>query len=123
MNVNKLNQAIDELKEGLRTSLLATDIWVTEDGMSIASFNPQPEATALFNRMTTDLNEALDGSGFPPLGRYYMLDLVDGNKVFVIPMDKYQWGILVDSNAQLGLILSVLLPKIINKFEEALVED
>lgn len=38
-------------------------------------------------------------------------------------MDKYQWGILVDSNAQLGLILSVLLPKIINKFEEALVED
>lgn len=122
MNVNILNAAVDELKEGLRTSLLATDIWSTEDGMSIAGFNPQPGACALFNRITTDMNEALNGSGFPALGRYYLLDLVDGNKVFVIPMDKYQWGILVDGNAQIGLILNVLLPKMVDKFEEALIE-
>ncbi len=123
MNINKLNGAVDELKEGLRTSLLATDIWAVEDGMSLASFNPQPEATALFNRITADMNETLENSGFPALGRYYLLDLVDGNKVFIIPMGKYQWGILVDSNAQLGLILNVLLPKVVDKFEEALVED
>lgn len=123
MNIQKLNESVDVLKEGMRSSLLSTDIWTVEDGQSIAGFNQQPEATALFNRITEDMNEALKGSGFPALGKYYLLDLVDGNKVLIIPMGSYQWGILVDSQAQLGLLLNVVLPKIIDSFEEALVED
>jgi len=123
MDIAMLNEAVDVLKEGLRTSLIATDIWIVEDGQSIAGFNPQPEATALFNRITSDMNEALEGAGFPGLGRYYLLDLVDGNKVLVIPMGKYQWGMLVDSKAQLGLLLNVILPKIIDKFEEAIIKE
>lgn len=123
MDIKKLNEAIDVLKEGMRSSLVATDIYTVEDGQSIAGFNPNPEASALFNRITADMNEALKGAGFPGLGKYYILDLVDGNKVLIIPMGGYQWGMLVDSQAQLGLLLNVILPKIIDAFEEALVGD
>jgi len=121
MNVEKLNAAIELLKGDMGNALLATDIFGSADGQSIAGHNTQPKASALFAQLTAYLTKSLKGSGFPLLGRYYILDLANANMVVVIPLGDYQWGMLVDTNkAQLGLLLNVVMPKIIDAFEEAI---
>ncbi len=121
MDVQKLNETVDILKKDLGDGLLATDIFGAVDGQSVAGFNPQPKASALFNKLTDFINDSLEGSGFPPLGKYYIVDLVDGNMVVVIPMGSYRWGMLVNSNkTQMGLLLNIVIPKIIDAFEEAI---
>ncbi len=123
MNVQKLNQAVEMMKKDLGDGLLATDIWIVADGVSIAAYNPQPKATALFNKLTSYLTETLRDSGFPGLGKYYLLDLVDNNMVIILPMGEYRWGMMVDSSKiQLGLLLNIVIPKIIDAFEEAVTE-
>ena len=121
MDVQKLNEAIEVLKEDLGGALIATDIWTTADGQSLAGFNPQPKAAALFNQVTNNMLNALNGAGFPTLGKYYILDLVDGNMTVLLPLGEYQWGMLLDSTkAPLGLLLNVIIPHVIDKFEEAI---
>ncbi|MCK4836832.1 MAG: response regulator [Candidatus Aminicenantes bacterium] len=123
MNVKKLNEAIEVLKENMGEGLLATDIFDTADGQSIIGWNSNPQACALFNRITNYMNEALDGAGFPALGRYYIMDLAGGKMVVVIALGEYQWGMLVDrAKVQLGLLLNIVMPKIIDGFEQAMTE-
>jgi hypothetical protein len=106
--------------------VLASDIYSTSDGQPLVSFdnnNPQPVADALFNKITQMIDHDLNEAGFPPLGRYYLMELVDGKMALLIYMGDYQWGMLVDSTkTQLGLLLNVVLPKIIDAFEEAIAE-
>ena len=67
--------------------------------------------------------EALDGAGFPSLGRYYILDLAGDNMVIVIALGDFQWGMLIDrTKVQLGLLLNVIMPKMITAFEQAMVD-
>ena len=121
MNVQNLNAAIEILKRDVGDALLATDIFGTDDGQSIAGFNTQPKASALFSQLTSFLTKSLKEAGFPMLGKYYILDLSDAKMVIVIPLADYQWGMLVDTNkAKLGLLLNVVMPKIIDAFEEAI---
>jgi len=121
MNVKKLNAAIELLKGDMGDALLATDIFGSADGQSIAGHNTQPKASALFARLTAYLTKSLKDSGFPVLGRYYVLDLADAKLVIVIPLGDYQWGMLFDTNkAQFGLLLNVVMPKLIDAFEEAI---
>lgn len=121
MNVKKLSEAIDALKGSLGEGLITTDIWTAADGQSLAGFNPQPKASALFNQLTSTMDKALKGSGFPELGRYYILDLVGGQMTICMPLGDYQWGMLIDSTkAPLGLLLNVVIPQAIDAFEEAI---
>ena len=123
MNVKKLNEIIESMVNDLGDGLLATDIWTIADGFSIAGHNPQPKATALFNQLTSYLNDTLTGSGFPGLGKYYMMDLLDNKLVIILPMGEYRWGVLVDSSkVQLGLLLNIIVPRIIDAFEEAITD-
>jgi hypothetical protein len=123
MNIQKLNAAIAGLKSDLEEGLIATDIWSTADGQSMAGINPQPQACALFNRITNYMIGALKGAGFPELGRYYILDLTNNSMVIIIPMGDFQWGMLIDrTKTQMGLMLNVILPKIVDNFEEAMSE-
>lgn len=123
MNIPKLNKAIDSLKESLGGALLATDIFSSDDAQSIAGFNSNPMACAIFSQFTEMLNRSLRESKFPEIGRYYLLDLVDKKLVVVIPMGDFQWGMLIDgTRAQLGLLLNLAIPKAIGAFEEALAE-
>ena len=69
MNVQKLNNSIETLKENLGGALLATDIWASADMQSIAGWNSNPAATALFGQIITSTNKALKESGFPILGK------------------------------------------------------
>lgn len=123
MNVKKLQNSTKILKDDLGEALLATDIWASADGQPMVGINSQPQACALFNRITNYLGEALKASGFPELGRWYFIDLTGNNMVVVIPMGTYQWGMLLDTKkVQLGLLLNIVLPKAVDAFEEALAE-
>ena len=121
MDVKKLKTSIEILKEDLGDALVAADIWPTGTGQSIAGFNSQPKATALFEQVTEYMNKSLSGSGFPSLARYYMLDLEADSLVIVLQFKDYQWGILVNSTkVQLGLLLNVAIPKAREAFLDAL---
>jgi CheY-like chemotaxis protein len=121
VNVQKLYAAVELLKNDLGSALLAADIFGSADGQSIAGHNSQPKASALFGQLTLFLGKSLEGSGFPKLGKYYILDLADAKMVIVIPLGDYQWGLLIDTKkVQLGLLLNVVMPKIIDAFEEAI---
>ncbi|HDP94232.1 MAG TPA: response regulator [Candidatus Aminicenantes bacterium] len=121
MNVRLLEKAVDVLKEDMGEGLLATDIFGAHDGQSLAGWNSNPKACALMGEITLSNNKALKGAGFPPLGRYFILDLVDDKMVVVITMGDFLWGMLVDTNkAKLGLLLNIAIPKAIDTFEEAI---
>ena len=120
MNVKKLEEIIKGLQKELGDALLATDIWTTADGQILAGINPQPAAAALFNRMTGIINNALKGSGFPLLNKYFLVHLEGGHIGMSMPLGEHQWGWLLDAKkAQLGLILNVVLPKTIDAINEA----
>ncbi len=121
MNVKKLNQAIEIQKENMGEGLLATDIFGSVDGQSLVGWNSNPQACALFNRITNYMVEALERSGFPALGQYYIMDLEGSKMVIVISMGEFQWGMLVDrSKIQLGLLLNVIMPQMIDAFEKSM---
>lgn len=120
MDVKKLKTSIEVLKNDLDGALLACDIWITGTGQSIAGFNTNPVAVALFERTTEFMDMALKESGFPTLENYYMLNLSNNAMVLVLQLDDYQWGMLVDSSkVQLGLLLNIALPNARKAFKEA----
>ncbi len=119
--VSKLKQGIELARENLGSGLLATDIFSAEDGQSIAGYNSQPRACALFARITADLQKTLSGANFPILSRYYILDLTDDKLVVVALLGDYSWGLLVDqTKVKMGLLLNVVLPDCLAIFTDAL---
>lgn len=121
INVEKADTAVNKLREALGAGLVAADVWNVEDGMPIVGFNSQPIATALFNRITDVISETLSESGFPGLNKHYILDLEGDKIVVVVPLDKYRAGVLIDKKkAQLGVVVSVALPKFVNALEDAI---
>ncbi len=131
MRISKLNESIEILKEGLGRSLVVADCIGIQDGMSIVRYSAvgeQTHAAPLICSMTAYINNTLKQVGVNGLGKYYMLD-IDGRplaqdfmKLVLVPLHEYQWAIIVTSQVQLGMLLHVIVPKLIDKFEEALVE-
>lgn len=121
MDIKKLREIIEVIKEDFGAGLLATDIYAVADSQSIAGFNSNAKACALFNRVTSGIESSLKGAGFPGLNGFYIMDLHDDKMVVVVPMGDYQWGMLLDkNNIQLGLLLNVILPKVQDAFRDAL---
>jgi len=121
MNVKKMEEIVAGLQEDLSGALVATDIYSSKDGQSLAGFNTQPKASALFNEITRYLNKSLKGSNFPGLGSYYLVHLENNFIVVVIPQGDFQEGMLVDlSKTSLGILMNVAVPKIIEGLKEAL---
>lgn len=121
INIEQLETAIQELKNTLKDGLLSADIWDSSMGLSLAGYNPQPAAVALFTDMTNVLSGTLSDSGFPGLNRYYFLELEGDHIVMVIRhrTDLLQ-GILMNSKkVNLGLLMSVVLPKMLASVEKA----
>jgi len=110
-----LENAVQDLRSVLRDGLVATDIWDRADGLSLAGFNQQPVAVALFTRITTELESSLADSNFPPLARYYLLDMEGNHTVAVINHGQLLQGVLVDNKrANLGILISVAIPRMID---------
>ena len=120
MDVKKLNAIVQEVQDDLKDVLITTDIWATADGTVIAGFNSNPKAAALLNRIGQGFIDALKGSKFRPLEKYYMLDLHDGKMVLCLMFDDYWWGMVLETEkVQLGLLLNVVAPKAMEGFNEA----
>jgi hypothetical protein len=115
VNIQKLDAAVNELKTTLKDGLLATDIWDRATGLSLAAFNPQPAAVALFTEIVNSLNDTLAASGFPRLNRYFFLDLQGGRTVMIIQHGPdILHGVLMDSaKVNMGVLLAVAMPKML----------
>ena len=121
MDIKKLNECIEMLKDDMGESLLATSIVTISDGQAIADYTSSPGAAAIFTAVTEYLVKALASGPYPELGKYYLLDLEDDKMLVFLPLGEYQWGIAIDSRkAKLGLLLNVIMPKMVEAFEEAL---
>jgi len=115
-----LDQAVQDLRNVLRDGLIASDIWDRAAGLSLAGYNQQPVAVALFTRITQELETSLADSGFPALARYYILDMEGNHTVAMINHGVLLQGILVDNKrANLGILISVAIPRMIETVARA----
>lgn len=123
MNVDiaKLEATVEELKGVLKDGLMAVDIWDRQMGLSLAAFNAQPAAVALFTQVTNDLAGALSTAGFPGLNRYYLLDLDGDSSVLIVRFgtDLLAGLLLNNKKANLGLLLAVALPRMLDSVAKA----
>ncbi len=122
MNVKKLKEAVEVLKENLDGALVATDIWATGTGTAITGYNQNPQATALFDKVTDYMRKALKGAGFPDIKDYYLLEMENDAMVVVLQFKEegFQWGMLVDNKkVNLGMLLNIAVPEARKAFIEA----
>ncbi|MDR2837740.1 MAG: hypothetical protein LBV49_04100 [Azonexus sp.] len=115
VDVSKLEQTIEGLQAVLKDGLIATDIWDHVTGLSLAGYNPNPAAVALFNQLTMEISDTLGGSGFPKLNRYYILDLDGDNMVVIIRHgeDLLQGMLLTSKKINMGVLFSIAIPKML----------
>ncbi|MCX7256097.1 MAG: hypothetical protein NTZ64_05000 [Polaromonas sp.] len=121
IDIEKLDVLVQELKTTLKEGLLSTDIFDRTTGLSLASFNQQPTAVALFTEVTNVITSTLADSGFPNLKRYYLVDMENDHSVMIVRHgnDLLQ-GILMNSQkVNIGILLSVALPKMLAGIEKA----
>lgn len=115
-----LEAAVHDLRNILRDGLLATDIWERSAGLSLAGFNQQPVAVALFTRITEELDSSLRDSNFPPLARYFLIDMEGNHTVAVINHGPLLQGMLIDNKrANLGILISVAIPRMLETVARA----
>ncbi|MEN8154734.1 MAG: response regulator [Acidobacteriota bacterium] len=123
MNIKKLNEAIEKVKDDLGSAVITMDVWGVSDAQSLAGYNSHPKAVALFNQISLDINKALDRSGFPTLADFYTLNLLENKLIIIVLLGKYQWGLLLDkSKTNLGMLNNVIIPEMYDLFEEAITE-
>jgi CheY-like chemotaxis protein len=115
MKSNVLSEIVESIKSEMGDGLIATDVWMVADGQSLAGYNTQPKACALFNQVTSQLKTTLERSNFPSLGEFYLLKLADGKIVTIVSHGDFLWGILADSaKVQLGLLINIVVPIIVD---------
>jgi len=119
MNIEKLEQVIAECRTTLREGLLATDIFERKSGLSLAGFNSQPVAVALFTQVMEYLETTLAESAFPALDKYFLLDMQNGHVVVVINHGELLQGMLLNNKANLGVTISVVIPKALKAVAQA----
>lgn len=117
-----LNRAVQKVRADLLGGLIAIDIADRQTGLSVASYNSQPTATALFAKVTRDLTRTLADAGYSPIRRYYMVELEDDRLVVVLRHgDAFQTCLLLDSNQiRLGWALGMVVPQLLEDVDNAL---
>lgn len=121
VDVNKLEETWQQQKKFLKDGLISGDIWDRNTGLPVASYNTNPEATALFNQLTAELIETLDGSGVPSLNKYYLLNLQE-DKMFLLIRhgdDLLQGMLLNPLRVNIGILFTVAIPKALASVEAA----
>ena len=119
MQTNKLDQMIEILKKDLGEALITANIWDIGNGKTLATYNGQPRTVSVLNRVTNFVVNALKDSDLPDLEGYYTLNLANRKYALVLPLNSYRLGLLVDmEKIEVGLLLNVTLPKIMDTYEE-----
>jgi hypothetical protein len=121
LNLKRINQALAGIRDILAASLLRTDIFLAEDGRSLAGWNSHPLACSQFAAITKSLKESLQACHFPPLRDYYLLDLEADQLLFIVITDDLQWGFLLQGTKErLGLLFNIVLPRAMAALTESL---
>jgi len=126
MNLKTVNSLLGEVEDGLMGGLAATDVFSKSSGMSVAGIRSSPKACALFNILCERISETIKKSGLPVPEYVHqtMLRLGEDGNVMIVIIDldlKYRWGMAVDcTKAQLGIIVSVVLPDTLPRLRAAL---
>ena len=121
MNVKKINEALNTLKETAGAGLLSCDIFTSRDGQSITGYNSNETYCAMSNQITQYMTNTIKEAGFPPMGNTYMIDLAEDKMAIVMIVGDYQWGMLIDTKkCSLGMILNVALPRAKTVFASAM---
>lgn len=121
IDIDVLQQCWEEQKKFLRDGLVKGDIWDSSTGLSIAGHDGSPEVSAFFNGLTENLKDTLDGSGFPALDKFYILNL-EGDQMFVVinHSGKLLQGMLLDpKKVNMGILFTVAVPKALAKVKDA----
>jgi hypothetical protein len=122
MNIQKLNVCMDILKKDLGDGFVASCIITTDDGQVLLATDKANVAEAtILNDATSLIRSAL--KTYPAeLGQYYYIDAAGNMAVLVIPFGDYQWTVTINKKlVKLGLLLNIVLPAVINAFEDAVV--
>jgi hypothetical protein len=109
---NRFENIIKSLKNDLEDGLLFCDIWSKKTDLSIASFNQNEKYTALFGRVTKNMEKALTDLGFPDFGQFQLIDLEADSMLLILNIEKeYLLGGLIDkSQVSLGVLLNIAIP-------------
>lgn len=120
INVERLEKLVNEMHESL-PGLVATDIWIADAGASLAGYNGQPAALAATNNLTNLLIESLTTAGFPPINRYFLLDLTgDLASMVILHGDGLRQGVLLNTRfTNIGTMLARGLPMALRGVDEA----
>lgn len=117
MNIQKLKNCLEILKKDMGDGLLASSIINMAESQTLAATE---NYKSMFNKIACFVQKT-PTQGYPDFGRYYYLDLAENKGLVFIPFGDYQWGIAIDTRkAKLGMLITVVLPKIMNAFEEAI---
>lgn len=119
INTEKLESTIADAKSMLKDGLLTVDVWERKTGLSLAGFNTQPVAVALFTQVMESLDSALQQAAFPAIDRYAMFDMKDGHIVVIINHGELLQGLLMNNKVNLGIVLSVVVPNGLKGIAEA----
>lgn len=121
LDIEALDTHLAEIRGLLKDGLLSASIWARETGLSLVDYQPSHVSIALFNRLTDEIHSTLSGAGFPGLRRYYYIDLEDNQSVLILCHgNDLMEGLIMDSKrTNLGILLSVAVPKALKAVESA----
>ncbi len=128
MNLKDVRETLVWVEEELMGGLAATDVFSTTSGMSVAGINSSPKACALFNVVCQNIEKTIAKSGLPVPQHLEqtIIRLGVNGEVIIAVVDinkKYRWGMAVDSSkAQLGILVSVVMPDASLRLRKALGE-
>ncbi len=116
---SQLERAVSDLQSQLRDGLVAADILDLTTGISLVSFNANPQSSALFTLMTEQINKMLEGIMYPGLNRYFLLDLHSDHSAVVVRSGEDMLLVMLIDNTKttLGILLSVAIPKALATLE------
>jgi hypothetical protein len=126
MNLKTVNSVLAEVEDGLNGGLSTIDVFSKSTGMTVAGVRSSPKACALFNILSERITETIKKSGLPvpDYVSQTLLRLGEDGGIMIVVIDlteKYRMGMAVDVHkAQLGVLISVVLPDAIPRLRDAL---
>jgi len=126
MNVKEVQETLADMEDTMLGGLAAIDVFSKTSGVSVAGLRSSPRACALFNIIVDRIADTIKKSGLPVADHVEqtLLRLGDDGQVMLVVVDlsdKYRMGMALDcSRAQLGVVVSVVLPEAIPRMRAAL---
>lgn len=119
LNVDKLAPVVEDMRSVLRRALLATDIWESDRGVSLAAYNGQPEAVAVLTRAMGDLSRRVIAGGLPDI-RYALMHVGEYLVITIRHSAGVLQGIILDARqVNLGTLFSIVMPRVIDGVDQA----